>query len=246
MSERLEAKIHKHGLLENKVLFVRLDDDDEFPPELNGLIAMQLAAKFKKPTIVARLNGEGFIRGSARGLNDCELTDFKQFLLDSGMFEYAQGHANAFGISIPNGTLDKFHKYANAALDHIDFGENVYDVNFKRQATSTDLENIIMDIGSHPDVWGQKMREPLIYVEDINLEKGEWQVIGSKKNTLKFTKNGVTYIKFFATDMIEEFSQYDTLKIHLIGKMAINEWAGNFTPQIMIENAEITDNKFGF
>lgn len=34
--ERLEVKIFKHDLLENKILFVRLDDDDEFPSELNG------------------------------------------------------------------------------------------------------------------------------------------------------------------------------------------------------------------
>lgn len=34
--ERLEAKIFKHDLLENKVLFVRLEDTDKFPSELNG------------------------------------------------------------------------------------------------------------------------------------------------------------------------------------------------------------------
>ena len=34
--ERLEAKIFKHDLLENKVLFVRLEDTERFPSELNG------------------------------------------------------------------------------------------------------------------------------------------------------------------------------------------------------------------
>ena len=33
---RLEQKIFKHDLLENKILFIRLDDEDNFPPELNG------------------------------------------------------------------------------------------------------------------------------------------------------------------------------------------------------------------
>ena len=45
---RLEQKIFKHDLLENKILFVRLDDDDQFPSELNGLVAMQLSAKYKQ------------------------------------------------------------------------------------------------------------------------------------------------------------------------------------------------------
>jgi single-stranded-DNA-specific exonuclease len=54
--EKTEIKIHKYDLLENRVLFVRLDEDDTFPSELNGLLAMKLSAKFKRPTIVARLN----------------------------------------------------------------------------------------------------------------------------------------------------------------------------------------------
>lgn len=34
--DKLEIKIFKHDLLENKVLFVRLEEDDDFPAELNG------------------------------------------------------------------------------------------------------------------------------------------------------------------------------------------------------------------
>lgn len=39
---RLEQKIFKYDLLENQILFVRLDDDDEFPSELNGSIISAL------------------------------------------------------------------------------------------------------------------------------------------------------------------------------------------------------------
>ena len=89
--ERLEIKIAKNDLLENKILFIRLDDDDDFPAELNGLVAMQLASKYNRPTIVARLNDEGYIRGSARGLNQSELASFKTFLNDTDLFEYTMG-----------------------------------------------------------------------------------------------------------------------------------------------------------
>lgn len=34
--DRILAKIYKEDLLENKILFVRLDEDDQFPAELNG------------------------------------------------------------------------------------------------------------------------------------------------------------------------------------------------------------------
>lgn len=36
MVDKLEQKIFKHDLLENKILFIRLDDDDDFPSEING------------------------------------------------------------------------------------------------------------------------------------------------------------------------------------------------------------------
>ena len=95
MVEKLEQKIFKYDLLENKILFVRLDDNDNFLSEINGLISMKLAAKFKRPTIVARLGPDGFDKGSIRNISDCELTDLKAFLNESGYFEYVQGR---FGL----------------------------------------------------------------------------------------------------------------------------------------------------
>lgn len=152
--DKTEIKIHKYDLLENRILFVRLDEDDTFPSELNGLLAMKLSAKFKRPTIVARLNDQGFNRGSMRGLNQSELVSFKDFLTESGMFEYVQGHDNAAGCSIPNANLSNFHKWANEALIGINFGENCYDVNFDRIAADEDLVDIIRDIGEHNGIWG--------------------------------------------------------------------------------------------
>lgn len=91
MVEKLEAKIFKKDLLSNQVLFIRLEDDDVFPAELNGLVAMSIASKYKRPTIVARLNDEGYIRGSARAPGHIELSSFKDFLNQTNLFEYTLG-----------------------------------------------------------------------------------------------------------------------------------------------------------
>lgn len=244
--DSLEAKIYKMGLIDNKVLFVRLDDDDDFPSELNGLVAMQLSAKFKKPTIVARLNEEGFIRGSARGLNESELSDFKTFLTDSGYFEYALGHANAFGCSINNKYLSDFHNYANDKLKDIDFGENVYDVNFISSANNKELEKIVNDLGSYPQLWGQHNPEPLIYIKDINLTPNDIQIIGKNKDTVKFEKFGITYIQFHAKQLIEDLSNLNDIKMEIVGKANINEWMGRITPQVFIEGYEVSDGTYSF
>ena len=240
--ERLEAKIFKHDLLDNKVLFVRLEDTERFPSELNGLIAMQLAAKYKKPTIVARLNDQGFDRGSARGMNQSELRDFREFLLGSGMFEYAQGHANAFGISIPDDKLRDFHEYANEALKDIDFGENVYDVNFVRGADSKDLYDLVIDLGSQNGIWGQGNAEPVVCVENILCSPRSVRIMGSNQDTLKIEYNGMSYLKFRAKDLIEKINKYPAdaqLSMTVVGRCNLNEWGGRISPQLFIDDCEI-------
>lgn len=244
--ESLEMKIQKNGLLDNQILFIRLDNEDDFPPELNGLVAMQLSAKYNKPTIVARLNNEGYIRGSARGLNKGELKSFKDFLNNTKLFEYTVGHDNAFGISIQNGKLNELHKIANNDLKNINFGINIYDVDFVRRANDIDLDKIIIDLSKYEKVWGQKNPEALILVKDIFIKKEDIQVIGKNKNTLKFEKNGITYIKFFATDIINSLKNYDEMRINLIGKANLNEWAGKQTPQLFIEDLEVFNSIFDF
>lgn len=243
---KLEAKVFKYDLLENKVLLVRLDEDDDFPPELNGLCAMRLSAKFKKPTIVGRLNEQGYVRGSARGLNQSALDSFKEFLDSSNLFEYTAGHDNAFGCSILDKDLFNFHEWANKELLDVDFGEGVYEVNFSREAAAKDISDLIFDLGQYEECWGQNTPEPLILIQDLNITRNDYQVLGKNNDTLKIMKFGVAYMKFHAKELIEELGQYDEVKINLVGRANINRWMGSETPQIFIDAYELKQNKYGF
>ena len=245
--EQLEIKIAKHDLLENKILFVRLEEDDQFPPELNGLVAMKLSAKYKKPTIVARLNSEGEIKGSSRGLNESELTSFKNFMDNSGYFTFTAGHDNACGIGILDKNLAAFHEYANKELANVDFGESWYEVNFERIAADTDIEDLIVDIANHDDLWGQQNNEPLIHIKDINITKNDIRIMGKDNSTVKIEKFGIAYMKFHAKDMIEELGKYPgEIKLEVVGRANVNYWGGYATPQIFISNYQIEDGTLGF
>lgn len=246
VEESLDIKIHKHDLLENKILFVRLEDDDVFPSELNGLVAMRLSQKYKKPTIVARLNDEGEIKGSSRGLNESELTSFKNFMDESGYFTFTAGHDNACGIGIMDSNLGAFHDYANKELADVDFGENWYEVNFERIAADQDIPDLIYDIASHEDLWGQQNNEPLIHIKDINITKNDIRIMGTHQDTLKIEKFGISYMKFHAKDMIEELDKLNEIKLEVVGRANLNEWMGRYTPQVFISNYQIDDNTLGF
>jgi single-stranded-DNA-specific exonuclease len=246
----LEMKIVNHNLLDNKILVLRLDDEDDFPSEVNGLVAMRLAAKYKRPTLVGRVNNEGVMKGSIRNPSNSPIVSLKDFLLDSNMFEFVQGHANAAGYALPSKSLTNFHNFANDALSEINFDEKYFDVNFERYAVDPDLKDIINDIGSVEELWGQGNEVTKIHVKSINLTRSDIRVMGARQDTLKFEKNGVSFIKFFAKDMIEEinniFETTDAISIDVVGEPSINEYMGYRNPQIMINSYQISDSKYSF
>ena len=244
-AEELEIKIHKYDLLSNQILFIELDTED-YPQELTGLIAMRLSAKYKRPTMLGRLNEDGEWKGSIRGVNGSELKDFKGYLTETGLFDYVQGHANAAGFGIYDNSVAHFIEQSNNELAGIDFAENFFEVNFERLAADPDLEDMIYDLGSHKDFWGQQNDESLIYIKDLNLTKSDIQVIGKNSDTVKITKFGIVYLKFHAKEMIEELARHDEIKMEIVGKPNLNEYYGRVTPQIFIEDYQIENGVLSF
>lgn len=207
---------------------------------------MQLAAEYKKPTIVARINEEGYIKGSGRGLNESELKDFKQFLQGSSLFEYCEGHPNAFGCSIKETNLDSLFNYSNIELKDINFNEEFFDVNFIFNANE-DFLNLIYEIDKIKETFGQKNPEPLIVVENIIVTKKNITIMGERQNTIKIVYNNMTYILFKAEDFITTTLNLDEFNLDIIGKANLNYYGGRYTPQIKIETYELKiKNKFDF
>lgn len=246
IEEKIDIKIIKEDLLINKVLFVELDDDDDFPSTLNGLLATRLTNKYGRPAIVARANDDGYIRGSARAIKTENMDSFKQYLEESGMFEYVLGHPLAFGCSISNYNLDKFFSYSNNSLKDVELGEKCYSVNFVRNAMDNDIDNLIKDVGEYGYIWSSQNDEPILYIDNISLSINEIQIIGANRDTIKFIKNGITYIKFKANKLISELSNMKDIIMKVVGRCNINEWNGRKSSQIIIDDYEIIDNMYGF
>lgn len=89
--ELLDIQIANDCLDDNKILILNADDLD-IPKTLTGLCAMGVVSKYKKPVLLGRINSEGYMKGSIRNVQDSELTDLRQFLLDSGFIENVSGH----------------------------------------------------------------------------------------------------------------------------------------------------------
>lgn len=236
--------IEEKELLKNKILIITLETDMATDKNLTGLIANELANKLQRPTLILNENKDMW-EGSARGYDKSELKDFKGFLMESGYFEYAEGHSNAFGAGIKKNKLDDFIQYSNNILANFDFTP-CYNVDLIYAGVNLEKKDIL-DLAGLKFIWGQGVEEPLIAIEHLNIHAGELQLMSRDKNpTLKITlPNGMSLIKFRSSEEEYEslYSETGCVTINLIGKPEQNIWNGIISPQIMIEDYEIVDKK---
>lgn len=103
--------------------------------------------------------------------------------------------------------------------------------------------NDILSIANFNYLWGQGVEEPRIAFENISISNNNITLLSPDKNpTLKITlPSGITCIKFKSSE-----EEYESLVnssgctiINVVGRCEKNEWGGNVTPQILIEDYEI-------
>ena len=238
-TEFVDKLIETNNLLDNKILVVQAPKANGLDTNITGLIGNQTSAKYQHPVLILNErnhDGEIWWEGSARGLSDSELTNFKEFLINTGLVEYAEGHPNAFGVGIKDQNIQKFIEFTNEKLKDIDF-RPIYWVDFIYKSDTLN-PNTILTLGQYNYLWGQQLDKPKIAIEDINITPNNVQVM--KGPSLKFTINGIEYIKFKASEEeIKLFQDNAIVNITIVGECDINTWGGVERPQIIIVDYEV-------
>lgn len=241
----IEQRIEEKNLLDNKVLIVNVTDI--LDKDLTGYVANKLMDKYKRPVLLLRYNNEtDTLSGSARGYHKGVIKDFRQYLLNTQMFDYVEGHANAFGVSINRERLIEVNDYINEDLKDVDIGESVYEVDFVIPAKQIG-SNFIKEIDNHKDLWGHGIEEPLIVVEQIEVEKRNINLLGRNKDTMKFSFKAIDFIKFNIKEdeykQLTEGDKTNLVVLNVVGKAMVNEWKNKRTPQIEIVDYELKEIK---
>lgn len=244
--ELLEKKIEKENLLDHKVLLFTLKEG-QVDRNIAGLIANKLAAKYQRPCCVVT-ETDGNYQGSARGYEISGLTNFKDVCEENGV-EWAQGHQNAFGVCIAADKMEDFINNTDKALADMS-SEPVYYVDYIYTGGDVNPQDILT-IGGLKELWGKDFNEAMVAVKDLKVSKDMVTVYRKTSNTLKITlPNKVSIMKFNATDEECEMLENQTgayVQMDIVGSCHINEFFGNVTPQIFMEEYEITGSgKFLF
>lgn len=235
----IEQLIIKNGLLDNKI-FV-LDVTDILDKSLTGLVANQIARKYKRPTILLREVSESIYGGSARGMEKGEVKDLKKFLSDSKLFNFCEGHGNAFGVEINKENIQLLIDYIDKNL-HQEIELDSYEVDFVINIKDLKTE-LIAKIAGLKNEWGSTIQEPKIAITNLCISKHDVKLYGKKRNILKIQCNGIEFVRLFFNEnkLKDIFGESETYYLDIVGTCNLNEWNGKTTPQINIEELEITD-----
>jgi len=254
--ELVEHLIEDNHMMDHKVLLFLLEPG-QIQPEIRGLIANKLMAKYQRPCCMLtktvlisapcvnpitlkpepEINKVSY-QGSARGCDMVGVTEFKDICAATQVVDYVAGHQGAFGLGIPAENIDEFISRTDSALADMP-NEPVYYVDFIWNPTDNFGQDII-DIAKLEKYIGKDFTEPLVVIQNVEITKDNIQMM--KSNTVKITlPNGVSMIRFNMPD--EEFNQLysenGSVVIDVIGKCNINEWLGNEYPQIKIEDYNV-------
>lgn len=238
--ETIERIIKENNLLDNKILVVRLDDRMAVDRNLTGLIANQLMAKYQRPVLLLNKTALGW-EGSGRGYDKSRFENLREFLHETGLVMYAEGHANALGVGIQDEKFNTFIDFSNKALESFDFTP-CYKVDFIFSGGDFKGTDIV-EIAELKSIWGQGIDEPYVAIENVKVSNENVYLMSADKNpTLKITlPNGTSLIKFKSSQ--EEYESFKSamgcVTINVIGRCERNIWNGTVTPQLIIEDYEI-------
>lgn len=207
---------------------------------LTGLIANQLMAKYQRPVLLLNKTALGW-EGSGRGYDKSRFDNLREFLNESGLVMYAEGHANALGVGIQDEKFNTFIEFSNKALESFDFTP-CYKVDFIFNGGDFKGKDII-EIAELKSIWGQGIDEPYVAIENVKVSSENIHLMSADKNpTLKISlPNGTSLIKFKSSH--EEYeklkSEMGCVTINVVGRCERNVWNGTVSAQLIIEDYEI-------
>ena len=212
---------------------------------LTGLLANQIMGQFNKPTLVLNkiTNEDGSVlwAGSCRGYATEEVEDWRLFILNSGFAEYSAGHPFAFGACFTPANLEQFRSYVSETFP--DGIESCQPVDFIWLDTD-DFDHNVLLLGQAKGIWGQDVAEPYVILKRIPIKREDIALLGKGTLRINLKNHKTSCIKFNAEKMYNElmdrFTTDDlTLNLTILGKCDINEYLGNVTPQIKMENYDV-------
>ena len=225
------------------------DVTDILDSSLTGVVAIKIAEQFNKPCLLLRKYKDSDTEkivygGSGRNVNHSPIENLKNLVNSTGLFNFAQGHASAFGCNLDVDKKDEALKVLNELLKDVEY-DSTYNVDFIMDVEDVDTD-LIMKMSKFEDIICQGIEEPITAVENISLTRDCFEIFGKNEDTISFIINDIKYIQFKCKpgnklyDFLQDaWDEEDSITFNIVGKPSINEYNGIKTPQIVIEDVNV-------
>lgn len=244
--EKLIGEIDEKKLDKNSILFVDGSDIIE-KSTVTGLIANKLATKYKRPVVLMRNYTDSLYGGSARNYSQGKIDDLMVWLNERGLT--CRGHASACGIEFEKNKLDEIIARCNQDMP-LDTLCTIFEVDYAIEAENLTKENV-SSVAESYKVWGNNVKEPLFYISGIEISASEINAYGDNQGFIRFVYNGIPFIRKYAPHgMFEEMTlktrntlgeNTKRLKLNIIGNFVLNEYNGEFLPQVKIQEFDVEE-----
>ena len=244
-SDAVFQTIKDENLLEHKILAIRLDPKYAADKNLTGLIANGLLDLYCRPVLILNKveeEGKVYWQGSGRGYDKANLGSLRDLLESSGLVQYAQGHAMAFGVSIPEENYDALVQYVDEAYKDFDCSP-VYSVDLIWDGAKDLSSHAFAEIADEEKIWGKGVEDPLIAIENFRIYGNQLRLFGLDKGkpTLNIQlDDGSSLVKFKSSEEEYELLHSDLgyVIINAVGTCTRSIWG---IPQFNIQDYEIIE-----
>ncbi|MDM3869872.1 single-stranded-DNA-specific exonuclease RecJ [Porticoccus sp. W117] len=204
-----------------------------------GLLASRIKEKVHRPVIAFADESDGVIKGSARSIPGLHIRDALDAVAarHPGLLSKFGGHAMAAGMSLPLDKLDEF--------------KAAFDDEVRRQLCDDDLQAVLHSDGEMAagdftlervqqlrdgGPWGQQFPEPVF---DGEFRLVQQRIVGEKHLKLVVANASGEAIDAIAFNIdLGQWPATDVERVRCVFKPDINEWRGNRSVQLIVEQLE--------
>jgi single-stranded-DNA-specific exonuclease len=215
-------------------------------PGVIGIVAGRLKEKLHRPAIVVALGPDGVGKGSGRSISGVDLGAAVLAAKDSGLLIAGGGHAMAAGLTVAAGGLDELADFLDARL--------AADVARSRDDRALLLDALLAPGGVAPHMcealeaggpYGAGWPAPRVAAGPVSLVRAD--VVGTNHLRLIAAGDDGRRFKAIAFRMADGplgealLSAPTHRKLWLAGRMKKDEYNGNVTAELLLEDAAWAD-----
>lgn len=225
----------------SKAVLMYIDDNFESEKSVSGLVATKLSRKYDKPTLVLTYDEDRNVYfGSGRGIEKV-FESFKEWCNETELFNFAQGHANAFGVEIKKDNLSKLIDKISKEKASKDFTYEV-DKLYINETNKNDVDLLI----KYKNIVGGKVEPITLGFKDLTVQRKNIYI---KNKTVSFNVSGCSFISWGTSDEVIDAIQTgftDSVSINMVCEPFESNFNGKKQNKLIIKDIEVDDGEESF